>query len=137
MKEPRWLSEAQVLAIHERLLAEHGGLAGIRDIGLLKSALDRPRNLFAYEKPSTFHMAAAYAHGIARNHPFLDGNKRTALMVAYTFLGRNGCQLIASEEKAVAATQELAAGNMSQPAFAAWLKQESKETESPVKQRSV
>lgn len=125
MKEPRWLTEAQVLAIHERLLAEHGGLAGVRDEGLLKSALERPRNLFAYENPSHFDMAAAYAHGIAKNHPFLDGNKRTALMAAYTFLGRNGWQLAASEEKSVVATQELASGEMTQQAYSVWLKQES------------
>ena len=126
MKVPRWLSEAQILAIHERLLAEHGGLTGVRDVGLLKSALDRPQNLFAYEKPSTFDLAAAYAFGIARNHPFIDGNKRTALMAAYTFLGRNGYQLIASEENAVLTTLSLAAGELTQEAFSAWLKQESK-----------
>jgi len=126
MTEPRWLTEAQVLAIHERLLAEHGGLAGIRDEGLLKSALNRPQNLFAYEKASTFDMAAAYAHGIAKNHPFLDGNKRSAFMSAYTFLARNGHQLSASEEMAVVATLELAAGKMSQQAFSTWLKQVSK-----------
>ncbi len=126
MKEPRWLTEAQVLAIHERLLAEHGGLAGVRDKGLLKSALDRPQNLFAYEKPTTFDMAAAYAHGIAKNHPFLDGNKRTALASAGIFLERNGYQLTASEEKAVVATLELASGQMNQQSFSTWLKQESK-----------
>ena len=126
MKVPRWLSEAQILAIHERLLAEHGGLVGVRDVGLLKSALDRPQNLFAYKKPSTFDLAAAYAFGIARNHPFIDGNKRTALMAAYTFLGRNGYHLIASEENAVLTTLSLAAGELTQEAFSAWLKQESK-----------
>lgn len=133
MKEPRWLTEAVVLAIHERLLADHGGLAGIPDQGLLESALERPQNLFAYEKPSIYALAAAYAHGIAKNHPFLDGNKRTAFMAAYTFLGRNGHQLIASEEKAVVATQELAAGNMSQQAFSIWLKMESKKIKKALK----
>jgi death-on-curing protein len=126
MKEPRWLTELQVLAIHERLLAEHGGLVGIRDNGLLKSALDRPQNLFTYEKPSIFDMAAAYAHGIAKNHPFLDGNKRTALASAGIFLERNGYQLTASEETAVVATLELASGQMNQESFSTWLKQESK-----------
>lgn len=125
MKQPRWLSEAEILAIHERLLAEHGGLAGIRDIGLLRSAIDRPKNLFAYEKPSSFDLAAICAHGIAKNHPFNDGNKRTALMAAYTFLGKNGQQLTAPEENAVVATRALATGEMDPSEFSAWLKQES------------
>ncbi len=132
MKQLRWLSEAQVMAIQERLLAEHGGLAGVRDAGLLRSALDRPQNLFSYEKPSLFDKAAAYAFGIAKNHPFLDGNKRTALMAAYTFLGKNGHRLSASEGSAVIATQELASGEMNQEAFSAWLKQESKRVEAAV-----
>jgi death-on-curing protein len=92
MKEPRWLSKGELLAVHERLLAEHGGLAGIRDAGLLSSAMGRPKNILAYEKSSLFDLAAAYAHGIAKNHAFNDGNKRTALMAPYIFLGKNGYQ---------------------------------------------
>jgi len=126
MKEPRWLAEAEILAIHERLLAEHGGLAGVRDEGLLKSALDRPRKLFAYEKPSVFDLAAAYAYGIAKNHPFLDGNKRTALAAAGIFLELNGHELIATEAQAVSVTLALAASELDQQAFSAWLRQESR-----------
>lgn len=133
MKEPRWLGPVAILAIHERLLAEHGGMAGVRDPGLLQSALDRPQNAFAYEKPTVFDLAAAYAHGIAKNHPFIDGNKRTAFMAAYTFLAMNGFQLVASEANAVTAVLELASGGMTQEAFAVWLRQESKEIEPPGK----
>lgn len=125
MKEPRWLEESAILAIHERLLAEHGGLAGIREPGLLKSALDRPKNLFSYEKPSFFDLAAAYGFGIARNHPFLDGNKRTALAAAGIFLELNGYRLEANEQDAVGATLALAAGEMTQEEFSMWLKRES------------
>jgi death-on-curing protein len=114
-----------LLAIHERLLAEHGGLAGIRDAGLLASAMGRPQNILASEKPSLFDFAAAYAHGIAKNHPCNDGNKRTALMAAYIFLGKNSYQLVASEEKAVLATLALASGGMNQQIFSMWLKEES------------
>ncbi len=131
MKEPRWLAEAEILAIHERLLADHGGLAGVRDEGLLKSALDRPRNLFAYEKPSIFDLAAAYAYGIAKNHPFLDGNKRTALAAAGIFLELNGYELIATEIQAVTVTLALAAGELDQQAFSAWLRQESRPRKKP------
>lgn len=125
MREPKWLTENQILAIHDRLLAEHGGLGGVRDMGLLRSALGRPENLLLYEKPTIFDLAAAYAHGLAKNHPFHDGNKRTALMAAYTFLGRNGHELTATEESAVIATRDLAAGKLDQKAYAAWLKKES------------
>ena len=125
MSEPRWLTVQQILAIHDRLISDHGGLAGVRDAGLLESALMRPRNTFSYGSSSLFDLAAAYAHGIAKNHPFHDGNKRAALMSAYTFLGRNGYQLNATEENAVITVQMLASGELDQPEFAAWLKRES------------
>jgi death-on-curing protein len=125
VNEPRWLTIQQILAIHDRLISDHGGLAGVRDAGLLESALMRPRNTFAYESSSLFDLAAAYAHGIAKNHPFHDGNKRAALMSAYIFLGRNGYRLNATEEKAVIAVQMLASGELDQAGFAAWLKRES------------
>ncbi len=125
MSEPRWLTVQQILAIHDRLISDHGGLAGVRNTGLLESALMRPRNTFAYGSSSLFDLAAAYAHGIAKNHPFHDGNKRAALMSAYTFLGRNGYQLNAIEENAVITVQMLASGELDQAGFAAWLKRES------------
>ena len=85
MKEPRWISLEVILAVQDELLARFGGLAGLRDEGLLESALNRPQHLFAYETPSLFDLAAAYALGIVKNHPFLDGNKRAGFMAAYIF----------------------------------------------------
>jgi death-on-curing protein len=122
VKEPVWLSRAAILAVHEELLERFGGLAGVRDEGLLESALNKPLHLFAYERPSLFDMAAAYAYGIVKNHPFLDGNKRTGFIAAYVFLGINGLNLDAPEEEAVERTLALAAGAIRAPAFAAWLK---------------
>ena len=111
--------------MHERLLAEHGGAAGIRDPGLLDSALARPRQLHAYGKPDTCDMAAAYASGIIRNHPFVDGNKRTGFMSAYLFLALNGLQLAAAEVDVVQVVTLLAANEIDEPAFAAWLRDNS------------
>jgi death-on-curing protein len=111
-----------VLAIHEELLVAHGGAAGIRDRGLLESALARPQHIAAYADPDIFDLAAAYASGIVRNHPFIDGNKRTGFMAAYTFLGLNRQQLVASEAEATAAVLELAAGTLPEAGFAAWLR---------------
>src|SRR3954447_2101174 len=97
---PRWLSLELVLVVHNRQLAEHGGPEGVRDMNALESALARPRNLLAYgDKPSLFRLAAAYAAGIAKNHPFLDGNKRTALVVCMTFLELNGVTAFFNEEQ--------------------------------------
>ena len=109
--------------MHERLLAEHGGAAGIRDPGLLDSALARPRQLHAYGEPDTCDMAAAYAAGIIRNHPFVDGNKRTGFMSAYLFMAEKGLQLRASEVEVVQTVTLLAAREIDEAEFAAWLRQ--------------
>ncbi len=122
MKEPRWISAEVVLAVQEELLARFGGLAGLRDEGLLDSALNRPKHLFAYEETTLFNLAAAYALGIVKNHPFLDGNKRIGFMAAYIFLGANGCDFKAPEEEVILQTLALAAGEIDQAAYAAWLK---------------
>jgi death on curing protein len=122
MNEPHWLNQEIILAIQTQLLARFGGLEGLRDEGLLESALARPKQLLSYGAPSLFDMAAAYAHGIAKNHPFLDGNKRAAFMAAYTFLGINGFRLEAPEEEAVLQTLALAAGAIDADEFSAWLK---------------
>ncbi len=123
MKEPIWLERADCLAIHEMMLAQHGGLAGVRDEGLLESALAKPRNLFAYGSPTLFGMAAGYAAGIILNHPFLDGNKRTGFIVAATFLELNGLTFTASEESVVEKTLALAAGRLKEEGYASWLKE--------------
>lgn len=123
MNEPVWLTREIIIAIQGELLARFGGLDGIRDEGLLDSALGRPLQLLHYEKPSLFDLAACYAHGIVKNHPFLDGNKRAGFMAAYTFLGINGFQLEAPEEQAVLHTLALAAGELDADAFSAWLHQ--------------
>lgn len=119
-----WVADSVVLAIHEAQLAEHGGIAGIRDEGLLSSALARPQNLYAYgEAPGVTALAAAYAFGIARNHPFLDGNKRTAFVVMELFLNLNGWVLNAEDSDCISAMQALAAGDLSEKALAAWLRE--------------
>ena len=112
--------------LHEQLLAQFGGGAGVRDGGLLDSALDRPQNLFAYGKPTLFDLAASYAFGLVKNHPFIDGNKRVAFVVAVTFLELNGRCFIADEVDATVRTLALAAGAMSEADFAAWLKANSR-----------
>ncbi len=121
MSEPVWLTTGIILTIQESLLARFGGLAGVRDAGLLESAFARPQQLFAYGKPTLAELAAAYALGIAKNHPFLDGNKRAAFMAAYTFLGANGVELNASEEEAVSYTLGLAASAVTESEYADWL----------------
>jgi death-on-curing protein len=123
MSDPIWLTREIILAIQGELLARFGGLDGIRDEGLLDSALGRPQQLLNYGTPSLFDLAACYAHGIVKNHPFLDGNKRAGFMAAYTFLGINGFRLEAPEEQAVLHTLALAAGELDAAAFAAWLQQ--------------
>lgn len=110
MTEPRWLTRQAVEIIHDEQLAEHGGAGGLRDAGLLDSALARPRNLDAYGEAGLCVLAAAYAAGIVRNHPFVDGNKRAGFLAAYTFLAVNGLDLDAPEAEAVVMTRDLAAG---------------------------
>lgn len=118
-----WVADNVVLAIHEAQLAEHGGIAGIRDEGLLASALARPRNLEAYgDDPDAASLGAAYAFGIARNHPFLDGNKRTAFVVMELFLNLNGWTLNADDGDCITTMMELAAGDLGEKAFIAWLR---------------
>lgn len=109
------------MAMHSVMLKEFGGSPGVRDEGLLDSALARARNLSAYGDPTIFDLAAAYAYGIIRNHPFVDGNKRTGLMAAYTFLRLNGYQLRAAEVEAVAVIRDLAAGDIDEGALARWI----------------
>ena len=123
MKRPSWMNREECLAIHEMMLAQHGGLAGVRDEGLLESALSKPQNLFAYGSPTLAEMAASYAAGIILNHPFVDGNKRTGFMVAAVFLEVNGRVLTAAEESVVEKTVSLAAGALTESAYAAWLTQ--------------
>ena len=123
MRRPVWLDRADGLAIHEMMLAQHGGLAGVRDEGLLESALAKPQNRFCHGSPSLPELAASYAAGIVLNHPFLDGNKRTGFMVAATFLEINGLVLTASEESVVEKTLALAAGGLKEAGYATWLKE--------------
>jgi death-on-curing protein len=122
MKEPVWIPAEVIFAVQEELLARFGGLAGLRDEGLLDSALNRPKQLFHYGSPTLFELAAEYALGIVKNHPFLDGNKRAGFMAAYIFLGANGQDLLASEADAVMHTLALAAGETNQKEYAVWLK---------------
>jgi death-on-curing protein len=126
MKEPQWVLRETVLALQERLLAEFGGLSGVRDPGLLNSALARPRQLFAYRKPSLFDLAAAYAFGLVRNHPFLDGNKRIGFTTAIIFLELNGYRFTASEVEATVKTLALAARDVDQASYSVWLKENSR-----------
>lgn len=122
MKKPTWITREECVAIHEMMLSQHGGLAGVRDEGLLESALSRPQNLFTYASPAPAEMAASYAAGIILNHPFLDGNKRTGFVVAAVFLEVNGYVLTASEESVVENTLALAAGKLKEKDYAQWLK---------------
>jgi death-on-curing protein len=122
VNEPLWLDRGDCLGIHEMMLSQHGGLSGVRDEGLLLSAIAKPQNHFAYGSRSLTEMAAAYAAGIVLNHPFLDGNKRTGFMVAVTFLELNGLELTAGEEAAVQNTVGLASGQVSEAHYADWLK---------------
>ena len=126
MKEPRWVLRETVLALHEQLLAEFGGLHGIRDEGLFDSALVRPRQRFAYDKRDLAALAAAWAFGLVRNHPFIDGNKRIGFSVAVLFLELNGLEFTATEVDAVLQTLALAAGALDEKGYAAWLRQNSR-----------
>jgi death on curing protein len=121
MKEPVWIEKAECFAFHDALLARFGGLGGIRDEGLLDFALNRPLHLLHYGEPSLFDFASAYAEGIVKNHPFLDGNKRSGLMAAALFLESNGFLFQAPEEEAVLQTLALAADAIGTAEFSAWL----------------
>jgi len=123
MTGPFWLDQEMILAIQLKLLARFGGLEGVRDEGLLSSALGRPQQQFHYESPDLFDLAGTYAHGIVKNHPFLDVNKRAGFMAAYVFLRVNGFQLEAAEEEAVLQTLALAAGEIGADDYAAWLRE--------------
>jgi death-on-curing protein len=122
MNEPEWLTITMIVAIHDEQLAIHGGLAGMRDSGLLESAMNRPRNKWAYENAELPELAAAYGYGIAKNHPFADGNKRTSLLAIYTFLGINGIDFVVAEADAAAMIFALAAGEVSEDSLTRWIK---------------
>ncbi len=122
MSEPGWLTITMIVAIHDEQLVIHGGSSGIRDQGLLESALNRPRNKWVYEASQLPELAAAYGYGIAKNHPFIDGNKRTSLLALYTFLGINGVNFIVPEADAAAIILSLAAGEVSEDGLARWIR---------------
>lgn len=122
MSEPEWIEYDVVLAIQEAQIAEHGGPTGVRDQALLESALARPRNLFAYSPGAPlYQLAAAYAFGIARNHAFVDGNKRVAWIVCALFLELNGVEVVVEQTEVVQMVVQLAAGQISEQQFARWL----------------
>lgn len=118
----RWVEPAVVYAIHDRLIAEHGGLGGVRDRGVIESAMARPQHPFTYGNPDAADLSAAYAFGLARNHGFVDGNKRVAWTVARLFLARNGLELKFQPVDAITTVERLASGAISQDEFAQWLR---------------
>jgi death-on-curing protein len=122
MIEPLWVNEELAKAVHARQLREFGGPPGIRDETMLASALDRPRNKFMYEQADMPALAAAYAYGIARNHPFVDGNKRAALLTMVVFLDINGVDFTAPEHEATVIILELAAGQVSDDGLTRWIR---------------
>lgn len=117
-----WVDHDVALAIHEEQLAEHGGRVGIRDLGLLESAMARPEHMASYGNPDVAELAAAYGYGIARNHPFVDGNKRTAFVVMELFLALNHCQLQADDVQCTTTMLDVAAGVLEEAAFAQWIR---------------
>ena len=125
MSEPVWIEYVLAIAIHQRSLAEHGGSDGIRDKGLLESALFRPKNLLAYSEPTIFDLAAAYGYGITQNHPFIDGNKRTSYVVMRTFLKLNGYDIKASAIEKYEIWLRLANSQISEAELAKWIKEKS------------
>jgi death on curing protein len=123
MKKPIWIDLREALSLHDRLLAVDGGAPGVRSPALLESALARPRQLYAYgESPDIVDLAAAYTFGIIRNHPFVDGNKRTGFVIGVLFLELNGYRFTASEENATEAVLQLAAGKLTESTFANWMR---------------
>ena len=123
MKEPYWFTREECLALHDMMLSQHGGIRGVRDDHLLESALAKPLQVFAYGSPSMVDLAASYTAGVVNNHPFMDGNKRTGFMLGAGFLERNGHHFHAQEADAALRTLALAAGEMTESAYAAWLEQ--------------
>lgn len=121
MNEPVWVTEEDCLSFHDKLLSRFGGGSGVLDKGLLLSALARPQHIFIYEKPSLFDLATAYAHGIIKNHPCIDGNKRSDFLAAALFLEANGIRFNGSQRDAVIQTIALAAGESTLQDFSAWL----------------
>lgn len=119
----RWVDQRLLVLLHDESLAMHGGASGLRDAGLLESALARPRNLALYGQPDLADLAACYAQGLARNHAFVDGNKRAAFLAAGLFLGMNGQRLQASQAEATVMVFGLAAADITEAEFAAWLRQ--------------
>ena len=126
----RWLREDVVVAMHGELIATHGGSPGVRDAGLLSSALARPKNQSTYSQSTVFDLAAAYAFGIISDHPFVDGNKRTGFLAAYVFLDLNGWELTAPEAETVAAVVALAVKEIDEAGFSKWLKDRARIRES-------
>jgi len=124
--EPDWVSVADARLFHEQLIAAFGGSLGVRDEGLLESALMRPQNVFAYESQDLCVLAGAYAHGIAKNHPFVDGNTRVAFTVTRIFLGMNDVSFDPPEAEAVVAVEALASGDLTQAEFVAWVRKYAK-----------
>lgn len=125
MSEPVWLTVELVVAFHDEQLREFGGPPGLRDAGMLESALGRPQNKWSYGETDLAALAAAYAFGIARNHPFVDGNKRAALLALVTFLGLNGVDLVADQAEAVVVIRELASGEIEEEGLARWIRDSS------------
>lgn len=124
MKEPNWLSKESILAIHSAAVARFGGADGLRDPGLLETSLNRPLQLFHYEEPDLFELAAVYTSGIVKSHPFIDGNKRTGFLAMYAFLGINGLRLVAREEVAALQILALADNRLSDSELATWIANE-------------
>lgn len=125
-EEPRWLTIRQVIAFHHMLIDEHGGQHGLRDRGLLESALDRPRNKYHYESPSLWELAAAYAYGLVKNHAFHDGNKRVAATAIAVFLALNGARFKVDESELVLMIEGLAKGRVEEETLAGWIKENAK-----------
>jgi len=127
MSEPRWIDRRALLLLHEQALVEHGGVSGLRDPGLMDSALARPRNLFAYDpKADIVQLAAAYGFGLVKNHPFVDGNKRIAFIATDLFLHLNGQSLAAEQIDQIHTMLRLAASEISEEDFATWIRDHTK-----------
>ncbi len=118
----KWINQQALVTLHDMSLAEHGGAAGVRDQGLFESALARPENLAAYGQPDYAELAASYGVGLAKNHPFVDGNKRVAFLATGLFLRKNGFRLVATQADATLTILAVAAGDMDESAFAAWIR---------------